>query len=73
MQNALIERFYRTYREEALNAYLIASTQEAQQLSDAWRLTCNEHRPHDALGLVPPLTYFPRVALRSESNYAWST
>ena len=40
---------------------------------DAWLVTCNEHRPHDALGRVPPLTYLARVTTRSESNYAWST
>ena len=44
------------YREEVLNAYLFTSTHQAQQLSDAWLVTCNEHRPHDALGRVPPLT-----------------
>jgi len=35
VQNAFIEHFNRTYREEVLNAYLFHSTQEAQQLSDA--------------------------------------
>ena len=72
-QNAFIERFNRTYREDILNAYLFTSTHQAQQLSDAWLVTYNEHRPHDALGRVPPLTYLSRVASRLESNYAWST
>ena len=31
----------------------------------------NEHRPHDALGRVPPLTYLPRVPPPPESSYAW--
>jgi putative transposase len=72
VQNAFIERFNRTYREEVLNAYLFHSTQEAQQLSDAWLVDYNERRPHDALGRVPPLTYLPRVSSRPESNNPWS-
>ena len=49
------------------------SMQAVQQLSDAWLATDNEHRPHDALGRVPPLTYLARVTTRSESNHAWSS
>ena len=73
VQNAFIERFNRTYREEVLDAYLFASTPEVQEVSDAWLITYNEHRPHDELGRVPPLTYLARVTPRSESNYEWST
>jgi putative transposase len=72
VQNAFIERFNRTYREEVLNAYLFHSTQEAQQLSDAWLVDYNERRPHDALGRVPPLTYLPRVLTAPESTNSWS-
>ena len=71
-QNAYIERFNRTYREEVVNAYLFHSTQEAQALSDAWLVDYNERRPHDALGRVPPLTYLPRVSTPSESSHSWS-
>jgi len=72
VQNAFLERFNRTYREEVLNAYLFHSTHEAQQLSDAWLVDYNERRPHDALGRVPPLTYLPRVSTPSESRNSWS-
>ena len=72
VQNAFMERFNRTYREEVLNAYLFHSTHEAQQLSDAWLVDYNERRPHDALGRVPPLTYLPRVSTPSESRSSWS-
>ena len=50
-----------------LNAYLFHSTQEAQELSDAWLVDYNEQRPNDALGRVPPLTYLPRVTAPPES------
>ena len=68
VQNAFIERYNRIYRGEILDADLVVATQEVQQLSDAWLVTYNEHRPHDALGQVPPLTYLARVTTRSESN-----
>jgi putative transposase len=73
VQNAFIERFNRTYREEVLNAYLFHSTAEAQALSDAWLVDYNEQRPHDALGRVPPLTYLPRVSPVPESRNSWLT
>ena len=72
VQNAFIERFNRTYRAEVLNAYLFHSTQEAQQLSDAWLVDYNERRPHDALGRVPPLTYLPRASTPPKSINPWS-
>jgi hypothetical protein len=65
--------FNRTYREEVLNAYLSRSTAEAQALSDTWLADYNEHRPHDALGRVPPLTYLPRVSPVPESRNPWLT
>ena len=52
---------------------IVGILQEARRLSDAWLVTYNKHRPHDALGRVPPLTYLPRVPPPPESSYAWST
>jgi putative transposase len=72
VQNAFIERFNRTYREEVLDAYLFHNTDEAQHLSDAWLVDYNERRPHDALGRVPPLTFLARVTSPPESTNAWS-
>jgi len=73
VQNAFIERFNRTYREDVLNAYLFHSTAEVQALSDAWLVDYNEHRPHAALGRVPPLTYLPHVSPMPESRNPWLT
>ena len=56
-QNAFIERFNRSYREEVLDAYLFSSIAEVQEITDDWLQRYNEIRPHDALGSLPPALY----------------
>ena len=56
-QNAFIERFNRSYREEVLDAYLFTSIAEVQEITDDWLNRYNEIRPHDALGSLPPARY----------------
>ena len=68
-QNAYIERFNKTYREEVLSAYLFESIEQVQQITDDWLIDYNELRPHDSLGRVPPLTYMPRETKPGESSY----
>ncbi len=72
-QNAFIERFNRTYREEVLDAYVFASVTEVQRLTDEWLCDYNDERPHDALGRVPPTTFLPRPPSPPESRNAVST
>lgn len=64
-QNAVIERFNRTYRTEVLNAYVFESLDQVQELSAEWLLTYNEVRPHDALAGLPPATYQTQLNARS--------
>ena len=59
-QNAFIERFNRTYREEVLDAYLFDSLEQVRAITEAWLAIYNTERPHDSLGQVPPLTFLPR-------------
>jgi len=59
-QNAFIERFNRTYREEVLDAYLFAVPAEVQRVTDEWLIDYNEQRPHEALGRIPPARFYPR-------------
>ncbi len=56
-QNAFIERFNRTYREEVLTPYLFDSIQDVRQITDDWLVRYNEIRPHDALGSLPPARF----------------
>jgi len=71
-QNAYIERFNKTYREEVLSAYLFETIEQVQEITDAWLIQYNERRPHDALGGVPPLTYLPRANPPRESSFKLS-
>lgn len=60
-QNAFIERFNKSFRDEVLNANLFNSLSEAQAAADDWIVDYNHYRCHDALGRVPPAQFLPRA------------
>lgn len=53
-QNAYIERFNRTVRQECLNLHLFDSVESAQNITTQWLWIYNNQRPHFALGGIPP-------------------
>lgn len=55
-QNALIERFNRTYRTEALDAGVLTSLTEVRPVTEKGLAIYNTERPHDSLGGAPPYT-----------------
>ena len=56
-QNAYIERFNRTFRNEVLDAYMFDDLDEVRDQAWEWMINYNEQRPHDALGKIPPTIY----------------
>lgn len=53
-QKAYIERFNRTVRYDWLNKYLFEDIVEVQEDATHWLWTCNNDRPHTALGGATP-------------------
>lgn len=72
-QNAYIERFNRTYRDEVLDPNLFATLDEVRTETADWLRRYNTERPHDSLGRVPPLSFLPRPTSTVESTSAVST
>jgi putative transposase len=66
-QNAFIERFNKSYREEVLDAYLFDSLDQVRRITESWIDEYNRERPHESLGRVPPLTVMPRQNKAGES------
>lgn len=67
-QNAFIERFNRTYREDILDAHLFPSLHEVRFLTTQWCYEYNQHRPHQSLGDETPLNY----AMKYNKSCVWS-
>lgn len=61
-QNAYIERFNRTFREDVLDAYLFTSVQEARDITEEWIEEYNAIRPHEALENLTPYQYAVQFA-----------
>ena len=67
-QNAYIERFNRTYREEVLNLYLFQSLNEVRDITSKWLTDYNELRPHDSLNGLSPASFLKNHSRLSGSE-----
>lgn len=70
-QNAFIERFNRTYREEVLDMYIFRHLSEVRNITDQWITEYNEKRPHESLGNLTPREYMINNMKNSDSTFTW--
>ncbi len=54
MDNATIESFNGSFRDECLNVNWFLSMEDAKEKIEKWRRDYNEFRPHSALGDLTP-------------------
>lgn len=67
-QDAYVERFNRTYRDELLDLYLFATLDDVREATNWWMLEYNEDRPHESLGDRTPTE--ARLQAAGNSTYA---
>jgi putative transposase len=56
-QNAIIERFNRTYRQDVLDANLFRNIENAVEITNTWVQEYNNDRPHQSLNYKTPAEY----------------
>ena len=56
-QNALIERFNRSYRNEVLDCYAFNNLEEVRTITEDWLYRYNYNRTHEALNNLTPHEY----------------
>jgi putative transposase len=59
-ENGFVESFQGRFRDECLNAEIFEDIEDAKKKIGAWRRDYNSHRPHSALGNIPPAEYLRR-------------
>lgn len=63
MQNGFIESFNGRFRDEFLNEVLFSTLTDARSQIAAWKEDYNQHRPHSALGNIPPEEFAMKMRL----------
>jgi len=61
VQNAFVESFNGTMRDECLNEHWFLDLEDAKDLIEAWRIDYNTERPHSSLGGMTPGEFATRA------------
>jgi len=67
VQNAFIESFNGTFRNECLNENWFVSLSDAQRVIEAWRLDYESARPHSSLGDLTPREFAEALSRTTHS------
>jgi len=70
-QNAYIERFNRTFREEVLSLYVFQDLNKVRDESTKWQYAYNSDRPHTALNGQTPWGYLSCQPRSQPKNFRW--
>jgi len=73
MDNAMIESFNGTFRDECLNVNWFLSMEDAREKIEKWRRDYNEFRPHSSLGDLTPRQFVDKYksSLEAEKLHFW--
>ncbi len=66
--NALIESFNGSFRDECLNVNWFLSIEDAPEKIERWRIDYNEFRPHSSLDDLTPKEFAEQFSANSESQ-----
>ena len=67
MQNAFVESFNGSFRDELLNETLFSSLAEAREKIAAWKEDYNRDRPHSSLGNLTTLEFALKSRLETRA------
>jgi putative transposase len=65
VDNAYIESFNVSLRDEYLNTNWFLSIEDAQAKLEAWRVDYNQYRPHSSLDNMTPAEFAGQLSIRS--------
>jgi len=73
MDNATIESFNGSFRDECLNVNWFLSMEDAKEKIEKWRRDYNEFRPHSALGDLTPKEFIAifKKGMQSQKLHFW--
>ncbi|KZY00957.1 integrase [Sulfitobacter sp. HI0023] len=67
MQNAFVDSFNGSFRDELLNETLFSSLAEAREKIGAWKEDYNRNRPHSSLGNLTPQEFPMKSKLENKA------